>query len=122
MHSFKEVLPQTGVPQDNFMVVPHERENLVWIAGARGGGDVALAHGNGISVQQVKPAQIGKIANEYVIHHGAALADDTKKQLWASMYSILQYNPGRLLLIKGKTTGWSHLKATHGGKTTTLDI
>lgn len=121
MPTFKEVLPETGVPQDNFMVVPHEGENLVWIAGARGG-SVSLSHDGRISVQQVSSSQIGKIADEYVLRHGANLADGTRKQLWASMLSILQYNPGNLFQVKGKTPGWSHIKATHRGKSITMDV
>jgi len=53
MEHFKEILLETGVPQPDFMVVPQKGENLVCLAGARGG-KVRYSHEGKVSVRPVK--------------------------------------------------------------------
>ena len=125
MPGFKEVFRETGVPQPDFMVVPHKGENLVWFAGARGGG-VSFSPDPKISIHAVRERDVSRIAGDYVRRHatgmGLSAVEDARKALWAAMFAILHSNPGDLLLVSGKSPGWSRIKATHGGKTTILDV
>lgn len=107
------------------MVVPHKGENLVWFAGAYSG-SVSFSHDSKVSVHQVKEKDVSKIAGDYVRRHamgmGLGAAEDARKALWSAMFAILHGNPGKLLLVSGKSPGWSWIKATHGGKTTVLNV
>lgn len=120
-----EVFRETGVPQPDFMVVPHKGENLVWLTGARGGA-VSFKPDSKISIHPVKEKDVSRIAGDYVRRHASGMGldeiEDARKALWAAMYAILHGNPGNLLLVSGKSPGWSSIKATHGGKTTVLNV
>lgn len=48
--------------------------------------------------------------------------EQTRKALWAAMNGALQSTRSNLLLVSGKVPGWGKIKASHGGKTTTLNI
>jgi hypothetical protein len=53
---------------------------------------------------------------------GHLAIEDARKALWSAMYAILHNHPGNLLLVSGRRPGWSKIKATHGGKTTLLEV
>ena len=113
------------MPQDNFLVVPNEGVNLIWLDGSRGA--VSFDHDRKLSVHAVRSDQVSKIAEQYVRQHtsggvGIATVEDLRKQIWSRMFSIVDRLPGRLLAINGKAPGWSWLKVSAGGNTFKLDV
>lgn len=90
MTRLREIMQETGMPQDNFLVVPNDGVNLVWLDGTRGA--VSFDHDRKLSVHAVKSDQVGKIAEQYVRQHtsggvGIAIVEDLRKQIWSRMFS-----------------------------------
>ncbi len=119
MPQLREVLKETGVPQDDFIVVPHKSYNVVWVDGPKGA--VGYSHDARISVEAVTKDNVTRILRSIVRHHssgdGITTMLDYEKQLWARMHDIVGRHPGHLLALGGRSPGWGKLKLTAGGRT-----
>jgi hypothetical protein len=124
MPRLREVLNNTGVPQEDFIVVPKGSQNLVWLDGAKGA--LGISHDGKVDVETVTKRNLSRIAEGITRHHtsGSALGTmrDYQKQLWTRMVDIVEHHPGHLLAITGKAPGWGKLKVASGGRSYQADI
>src|SRR6185503_16414238 len=101
MPGLRELLPNTGVPQDNYIVVPHGSYNVVWLEGVTG--SLSYKDDAKTSTQTVTKANATQIAESIASNHtsGHKSGSDLQKDLLARMLALHNSNPGQTLAIYG---------------------
>jgi len=122
MPKLTELLPNTGVPQDNYIVVPHQSYNVVWLEGVKG--SLGYTHDGKISVQKVTKDNASKIAESISrnLTSGHKSGGGYNKELLGQMQSLVNSNPGQTLAIAGKKPGFGKLEVTADGTTYKAEV
>jgi hypothetical protein len=117
MPGLRELLGNTGVPQDNYIVVPHDSYNVVWLEGVKG--SVSFTHDSKTSISKVTKDNASRIAESISRNHtsGHKSGGDYNKELLARMLALVNSNPGQTLAIAGKKPGFGTVTFTADGKT-----
>lgn len=109
-------MPNTGVPQDNYIVVPLDSYNVVWFEGAKG--KVTWKDDAKTSTQRVTKANAAKIADNiarnFTSGHKTA---SFSKDLLASIMAQLTSTPDNVLAVFGKNKGFGKYELAADGTT-----
>lgn len=122
MPRLTEIVPNSGVPQDNYIVVPYQSYNVVRLEGAKGG--LSYSHDSKVTVQKVTRDNAGKIAESISRNHasGHKSGGDYHKELLAQMQALVSNNPGQTLAIYGRKPGFGKLTVTADGSSYKAEV
>lgn len=122
MPGLRELLPNFGLPQDDYIVVPYHSYNVVWLEGVKG--TVSFKDDIKTDVKKVTKDNAGKIAESISRNHtsGHKAGSTLTKEVLAQMLSLVNSNPGQVLAVYGKQSGFGKIELTADGKTYKPDV
>lgn len=123
MLTLREVVLHAGVPQDDFVFVPLEASNVVWIDG--GTGDAQLKAAAKVKVEKLTKSTYGAVLEKMLKLHTAGDSEgvsDRSKALKAGVLHALTQNPGRVFALHGTKGGFGKLTLTAGKETREAEV
>ncbi|MFN8650356.1 MAG: hypothetical protein U0133_00450 [Gemmatimonadales bacterium] len=115
MLSLREIVPNAGVPKDDFVFVPLHAPNIVRVEG--GTGDAQIKASGKVKVEKLTKANHGAAVEKMMKLHSAGETDaaaDRRKAFKAGVLHAVSQNPGRVFALHGVTSGFGSLTLTAG--------
>lgn len=123
MLTLREVVLHAGVPQDNFVFVPLNAPNIVWVDGGEGTAQIRAEAK--VKVEKLDKSTYGAVVEKMLKLHTAGDSEGVagrSKALKAGVLHALTQNPGRVFALHGQTAGFGKLKLSAGRETRDAEV